>query len=95
MKKSELKKLIKEQILEVTAEDPKLQGTIKMDLFKKLNINDFDPSKFSTTINLVKNNKTLNLAANKILADVMVALLKADDPTLLAIFNNLKQFKTT
>jgi uncharacterized protein (UPF0335 family) len=94
MKKSELKKLIKEQILEVTAEDPTLQGQIKIDLFKKLGIEGFDPSKFTTTINLVKNNKSLNIAANKILADVMVALLKADDPTLLAIFNNLKQFKT-
>ena len=38
MKKSELKKLIKEQILEVTAEDPTLQGQIKIDLFKKLGI---------------------------------------------------------
>jgi len=94
MKKSELKKLIKEQILEVTTEDPTLQGQIKIDLFKKLGIEGFDPSKFTTTINLVKNNKSLNIAANKILADTFIALLKADDPALLAIFNNLKQFKT-
>jgi len=94
MKKSEFKKLIKEQILEVTTEDPTLQGQIKIDLFKKLGIEGFDPSKFTTTINLVKNNKSLNIAANKILADTFIALLKADDPALLAIFNNLKQFKT-
>lgn len=94
MKKSEFKKLIKEQILEVTTEDPKLQGQIKIDLFKKLGVEGFDPSKFATTINLVKNNKTLNVAANKILADVMIAMIKTNDDNLLnQIFSNLKQIE--
>ena len=94
MKKSEFKKLIKEQILEVTTEDPKLQGQIKIDLFKKLGVEGFDPSKFATTINLVKNNKTLNVAANKILADVMIDMIKTNNDNLLnQIFSNLKQIE--
>ena len=94
MKKSELKKLIREQILEVTTEDPKLQGQIKTDLFKKLGVEGFDPSKFTTTINLVKSNKPLNVAANKILADTMIAMIKTNDDNLLnQIFSNLKQIE--
>ncbi len=63
-------------------------------LFKKLGVADFDPAKFSTTINLVKQNKSLNTAANKILADVMIAMLKTSDDALLnQIFQNLKQIE--
>ena len=85
---------IKEQILEVTTEEPKLQGQIKTELFKKLGVEGFDPSKFTTTINLVKSNKPLNLAANKILADTMIAMIKTNDDNLLTqIFSNLKQIE--
>ena len=72
----------------------KLQGVINTQLFKSLGVNHFDPSKFSTTINLVKQNKSLNPAANKVLADVMVAMIKTSDDSLLSkIFQNLKQIE--
>lgn len=96
----QLRKLIREIILsEIETTSPtntkSLQGNINIELFKKLNIADFDAGKFSTTINLVKNNKSLNMAANKILADTMVALIKTDDDSLLnQIFSNLKQVKS-
>jgi hypothetical protein len=95
MKKSELQKLIKEQILkEVEKPTPQVQGTIKTELFKKLGIANFDPAKFTTTINLVKQGKPLNIAANKILADTMIAMIKTNDDSLLQqIFSNLKQIE--
>ena len=81
-------------IKEEETTDPKLQGVINTQLFKSLGVNDFDPSKFSTTINLVKQNKSLNPAANKVLADVMVAMIKTNDDSLLSkIFQNLKQIE--
>jgi hypothetical protein len=81
-------------IKEEETTDPKLQGVINTQLFKSLGVNDFDPSKFSTTINLVKQNKSLNPAANKVLADVMVAMIKTSDDSLLSkIFQNLKQIE--
>jgi len=81
-------------IKEEETTDPKLQGVINTQLFKSLGVKDFDPSKFSTTINLVKQNKSLNPAANKVLADVMVAMIKTSDDSLLSkIFQNLKQIE--
>ena len=83
-------------IKEVTAtpEPTQVQGQIKVELFKKLGVADFDPAKFSTTINLVKQGKPLNVAANKVLADIMVALIKTNDDALLTqIFTNLKQIE--
>jgi hypothetical protein len=100
MKKSELKQLIEEEINNILTEattppSPTVQGTIKNELFKKLGVANFDPAKFSTTINLVKQEKVLNPAANKILADVMIAMIKTNDDSLLnQIFNNLKQIET-
>ena len=79
----------------IKEEMPTIQGQIKQELFKKLGVVDFDPAKFSTTINLVKQGKPLNPAANKVLADMMVAMIKTEDNNLLnQIFQNLKQFKT-
>jgi len=84
-------------IKEVTAVAPEptqVQGQIKVELFKKLGVADFDPAKFSTTINLVKQGKPLNVAANKVLADIMVAMIKTNDDALLTqIFTNLKQIE--
>ena len=96
MKRSELKQIIKEQIQNELeqAKPEQVQGQIKGDLFKKLGVADFDPAKFSTTVNLVKQGKPLNMAANKILADVMVAMIKTNDDSLLnQIFANLKQIE--
>lgn len=79
----------------IKEEMPTIQGQIKQELFKKLGVVDFDPAKFSTTINLVKQGKPLNPAANKVLADMMVAMIKTEDNNLLnQIFQNLKQIKT-
>jgi hypothetical protein len=100
MKTQQLRKLIREIILsELETPSPtdskQLQGNINIKLFKKLNIADFDASKFSTAINLVKSNKPLNMAANKILADTMIALIKTNDDALLnQIFSNLKQIES-
>jgi hypothetical protein len=83
-------------IKEVTAtpEPTQIQGQIKVELLKKLGVADFDPAKFSTTINLVKQNKPLNVAANKVLADIMIAMVKTNDDALLnQIFTNLKQIE--
>jgi hypothetical protein len=93
MKKSELKTLIKEQILEITIDSPKLQGQIKTDVWDDLKIKDFNRSNFNNTISLVKNKKMLNTAANTILANTFIALLNANDEQLRNAFNNLKQFK--
>ena len=77
-----------------TPEPTQIQGQIKVELFKKLGVADFDPAKFSTTINLVKQNKPLNVAANKVLADIMIAMIKTNDDALLnQIFTNLKQIE--
>ena len=92
--KDRFQKLAGIKELESTPPDTKIQGQIKPELFKKLGVADFDPAKFSTTINLVKQNKSLNTAANKILADVMIAMLKTSDDALLnQIFQNLKQIE--
>ncbi len=79
----------------ITATEPtQVQGQIKTDLFKKLNVADFDPTKFLTTITLVKQGKSLNPAANKVLADIMIAMIKTSDDALLnKIFANLKQIE--
>ena len=82
------------EVTEVTPEPTQVQGQIKVELFKKLGVADFDPAKFSTTINLVKQNKPLNVAANKVLADIMIAMVKTNDDALLnQIFTNLKQIE--
>ena len=92
--KDRFQKLAGIKEVESTPPDTKIQGQIKPELFKKLGVADFDPAKFSTTINLVKQNKSLNTAANKILADVMIAMLKTSDDALLnQIFQNLKQIE--
>lgn len=102
MKIADLKKLIKEEIYKISEAEPvvaptadaKVAGQINTELFKKLGVVDFDPSKFSTTVNLVKQNKPLNTVANKVLADIMIAMIKTGDDTLLSkIFNNLKQIE--
>jgi hypothetical protein len=73
---------------------PKLQGSnLNIELFKKL-VPNVNPSYITSTINLVKQNKSLNNAANKVLADMMTAMIKTSDDTLLTkIFQNLKQME--
>lgn len=93
MKNQSLKQLIKEEIKNILKEE-EIEGQATLaPLIKQLGV---DPAKFNMTFNLVKQNKTLNSAANKILADVMVALIKSNDDALLQkIFAQLKKIEST
>jgi hypothetical protein len=94
MKNKNLKQLIKEEIKNILKEEDEIEGQATLTpLIKQLGV---DPAKFNMTFNLVKQNKTLNSAANKILADVMVALIKSNDDALLQkIFAQLKKIEST
>jgi hypothetical protein len=91
MSKKQLVDFLKEE-LDQQIPDGKVQGSINAQILKDLGV---DPSKFTTVLNLVKNNKNLNPAANKILADIFIKIIKSDDVALLnKLFSNIKQFKT-
>jgi hypothetical protein len=99
MEQQQLRQIIREYISNIIKEEEKeeLTGDISTLISnlkdKKLNI-DIDPNKISTTLNLVKQDKTLNNAANKIMADIMIGLIKADDISVLTkIFQNIKAIK--
>lgn len=98
MKTQQLRKLIRDTILEsLNEEENKIEGNISslISYLKKLEVPNLDPSKINTTISLVKQNKTLNPAANKILADIMISLIKSDDNMLLNnIFTSIRNIKT-
>ena len=93
MKNEQLKKLIKEEIKNILKEE-EIEGQATLTpLIKQLAV---DPAKFNMTFNLVKQNKPLNMMANKILADVMVALIKSNDDALLQkVFAQLKKLEST
>ena len=98
MKTQQLKHIIREELKKIIKEEPALKGDTAtlINNFKKLDIPGFDAGKLTTTIMLVKQNKTLNPAANKILADVMTAMIKTTDDTLLTkIFSNLKSIEAS
>ena len=86
-----LKQLIREEIIKFIKEektsDSGIDSTTSLTpLIKQLG--DIDVAKFNMTFNLLKQNKTLNPAANKVLADTFISLMKnADD----ALMNKLKQ----
>ena len=97
MEQQQLRQIIREYISNIIKEEEKeeLTGDIStlISNLKKLNV-DIDPNKISTTLNLVKQDKTLNNAANKIMADIMIGLIKADDISVLTkIFQNIKNIK--
>jgi len=96
MKIAELKHMIKQEILaeQKKATPGKLTGGTQelMKYLKRLDIQDFDQQKFNTTFQLVKQGKPLNVAANKILANTMIALIKNQDDSLLrTIFSKMRQ----
>ena len=100
MKAQQLRYLIREELQKIIKEEEVPATTVKGDTstlinnLKKLNIPDFDASKLTTTIALVKQDKTLNIAANKVLANVMTAMIKTKDDALLTkIFSNLKNIE--
>ena len=89
MKNNFLKQIIKEEIRKVLKEEEEKKSgldtqTSLTPLIKQLG--DVDPAKFNTTFNLVKKGATLNAAANKILADTFISLMKNADTTLLNKF---------
>ena len=80
-----------QNVKEELAPQSKVQGTLNPALFKDLNIADFEPTKFTTTVGKVKNNQPLSAFDNKLLANVMVAMIKTpDDAMLNKIFTALK-----
>jgi len=87
-----LKQLIKEEIIKFIKEEEKtsdsgVNSTTNLTSIIK-DLGDIDVAKFNMTFNLLKQNKTLNNAANKVLADTFISLMKnADD----ALMNKLKQ----
>jgi len=96
MKTQQLKYIIREELQKIIKEEPALKGDTAtlINNFKKLNISGFDAGKLTTTIALVKQDKTLNPAANKILADIMIAMIKTKDDALLTkIFSILKNIE--
>jgi hypothetical protein len=99
MKQQQLRQIIREHISNIISEEEEkeeLSGDMSVLLTKieKLKLPDFDRSKTQTTFTLVKQDKELNPAANKILASIMVGLLKSGDETELRnIFNSFKAIK--
>jgi len=87
MKKEILKQLIKEEIRKVVAEEETAGLESKTSLTPLIKqLGDIDAAKFNTTFNLVKKGATLNAAANKVLADTFISLMKNADITLLNKF---------
>lgn len=87
MKKSDLKKLIREELnnfYEAEEEAPKEAG-----LDTKINITQLvkqlggvDISKFNTAFKLLQQGKPLNNLSNKVMADTFIALMKNTDNVL-------------
>lgn len=93
MKKHQLTRFLREE-LNITPETSNntLKGSFNTQIIKDLGI---DVSKFNVTMNLVKQNKVLNNAANKILADLFIKIIKSDDTVLQnKVFTAIKQFKS-
>ena len=87
-----LKQLIREEIIKFIKEEEKTSEsgieskTTLTPLVKQLG--DVDVAKFNMTFNLLKQGKTLNNAANKILANTFISLMKNADE---ALMNKFKQ----
>ena len=88
MKNNILKQLIKRRNKESIKRRRRKRWFRIQNLFNPLikQLGDIDPAKFNTTFNLVKKGATLNAAANKILADTFISLMKNADVTLLNKF---------
>ena len=89
MKNNVLKQLIKEEIRKtLKEEEEKKAGFSSQTTLTPLisQLGDIDPAKFNTTFNLAKKGTPLNAAANKVLADTFISLMKNADITLLNKF---------
>ena len=87
MKKSEFKKLIKENILSILREEDEPSGESGLDtkinissLVKKLG--NVDVPKFNSAFKLLQQGKPLNNLQNKVMADTFIALMKNNDQTI-------------
>jgi len=84
MKKSELKKLIREEFNnfneaeEAAPEEAGLDTKINITQLVK-QLGGVDISKFNSAFKLLQQGKPLNNISNKVMADTFVALMKADD----------------
>jgi hypothetical protein len=107
MKKELLKKFIREEITKLKQEatlpanqpsskptNQKVQGaTLNIELLKQLAPN-IPPTNIQAAVAAIKGNKSLIPAQNKTLADLMVAMIKTSDDTLLnKIFQNFKSME--
>lgn len=102
MKKELLKNIIREEIAKLKQEatlpanqpQQKVQGaTLNIELLKQLAPN-IPPTNIQNAITAIKGNKSLIPAQNKTLADLMVAMIKTSDDSLLnKIFQNFKQME--
>jgi hypothetical protein len=89
MKNDILKQLIKEEIRKTLKEEEEKASGVdsKINLTPLIKqLPDVDPIKFNTVFNLLKQKATLNTAANKILADTFISLMKNADVALLNKF---------
>jgi len=87
--------VIKENSLK--KEETSLEGSLGTltNSLKKLNLPGVNPQDVARILGLVKQGKALNTKANKILADVLVGLIKSDDMNSLnAVFRSFKQIKS-
>jgi len=84
MKKSELKKLIREEFNnfneaeEAAPEEAGLDTKINITQLVK-QLGGVDISKFNSAFKLLQQGKPLNNLSNKVMADTFIALMKADD----------------
>ena len=90
MKKSELIKLIREELnnfneAEEASDEAGLDTKINISgLVKKLG--NVDVSKFNSAFKLLQQDKPLNAISNKVMADVFIALMKNTDEALATQF---------
>ena len=88
MKNDILKQLIKEEIRKTLKEEEEEKGLSKSTTLTPLvaALGNIDTADFNKSFNLVKSGKPLNNAANKILADTFISLMKNADNQLLSKF---------
>jgi hypothetical protein len=88
MKNDILKQLIKEEIRKTLKEEEEEKGLSKSTTLTPLvaKLGNIDTANFNKSFNLVKQGAELNTAANKVLADTFISIMKNADNVLLSKF---------
>jgi hypothetical protein len=85
--------LLTYKLEELSPAPEKVTGTVNIDNLKLLVPNE-DPAKLKNAINKVKSGQSLMLTDKQILSDLMAAMVRTSDDTLLTkVFNNLKNIQ--